>query len=99
MRRAKAQARDWLNIVTTGEARSKIRSWFKKEKRDENIIQGKAEVERELKRNFIRLENDDYIKFVAKIAERQHFTDVDDFYAGGRLRRNSNNTPYAGYKG
>ena len=77
----KGPSRDWLNIVTTGEARSKIRSWFKKEKRDENIIQGKAEVERELKRNFIRLENDDYIKFVAKIAERQHFTDVDDFYA------------------
>ena len=77
----KGPSRDWLTIVTTGEARSKIRSWFKKEKRDENIIQGKAEVERELKRNFIRLENDDYIKFVAKIAERQHFTDVDDFYA------------------
>lgn len=52
----KGPSRDWLNIVTTGEARSKIRSWFKKEKRDENIIQGKAEVERELKRNFIRLE-------------------------------------------
>ena len=77
----KGPSRDWLKVVTTGEARSKIRSWFKKEKRDENIIQGKAEVERELKRNFIRLENDDYIKFVAKIAERQHFTDVDDFYA------------------
>ena len=77
----KGPSRDWLNIVTTGEARSKIRSWFKKEKRDENIVQGKTEVERELKRNFIRLENDDYIKFVAKIAERQHFTDIDDFYA------------------
>lgn len=77
----KGPSRDWLGIVTTGEARSKIRSWFKKEKREENIIEGKAEVERELKRNFIRLENDEYEKFLAKIAERQHCATVDDFYA------------------
>ncbi|MCC8072926.1 MAG: bifunctional (p)ppGpp synthetase/guanosine-3',5'-bis(diphosphate) 3'-pyrophosphohydrolase [Clostridiales bacterium] len=77
----KGPSRDWLNIVTTGEARSKIRSWFKKEKRDENIAQGKIEVERELKRNFIRLDGDVYEKFVQKIAERQHCSSVDDFYA------------------
>ncbi len=77
----KGPSRDWLNIVTTGEARSKIRSWFKKEKRDENIIQGKAEVERELKRNFIRLETDDYDAFLNKIAEKQHCASLDDFYA------------------
>lgn len=77
----KGPSRDWLNIVTTGESRSKIRAWFKKEKRDENIIQGRTEVERELKRNFIRLEAGDYEKFVAKIADRQHFENIDDFYA------------------
>ena len=78
----KGPSRDWLKIVTTGEARSKIRSWFKKEKRDENIVQGKAEVERELRRNFIRFEDsEEYIKFVTRIAERQHFTNIDDFYA------------------
>lgn len=77
----KGPSRDWLNIVTTGESRSKIRAWFKKEKRDENIIQGRSEVERELKRNFIRLESGDYEKFVAKIADRQHFDNIDDFYA------------------
>ncbi len=77
----KGPSRAWLNIVTTGESRSKIRAWFKKEKRDENIIQGRTEVERELKRNFIRLEAGDYEKFVAKIADRQHFENIDDFYA------------------
>ncbi|MGN1421210.1 MAG: RelA/SpoT family protein [Eubacterium sp.] len=77
----KGPSRDWLNIVTTGEARSKIRSWFKKEKRDENIVRGKADVDREFKRNFIRLEGEEYDSFVARIAERQHFTNVDDFYA------------------
>ena len=77
----KGPSRDWLSIVTTGEARSKIRSWFKKEKRDENIVQGKSEVEREFKRNFIRLEPNDYEKLVEKIAQRQHFENIDDFYA------------------
>ncbi len=77
----KGPSRDWLNIVTTGESRSKIRSWFKKEKRDENIVQGKAETEREFKRNFIRLEPNQYEDFLKKIAERQHFSSVDDFYA------------------
>ena len=77
----KGPSRDWLNIVTTGESRSKIRAWFKKEKREENIVQGKAEVERELKRNFIRLESEQYDSFIKKIAERQHFENLDDFYA------------------
>lgn len=77
----KGPSRDWLNIVTTGESRSKIRSWFKKEKRDENIVRGKSEVEREFKRNFIRLSGEDYEKFLLKIAERQHFTNLEDFYA------------------
>ena len=59
----KGPSRDWLKVVTTGEARSKIRSWFKKERRDENIVQGKAEVDRELRRNFIRLDGEQYDAF------------------------------------
>lgn len=77
----KGPSRDWLNIVKTGESRSKIRSWFKKEKREENIINGRNEVERELKRNFIRLDSEQYEKFLKRIAQRQHFEEIDDFYA------------------
>lgn len=77
----KGPSRDWLNIVKTGEARSKIRAWFKKEKRDENIVEGKQEIEQQFKRNYIRLESDEYEAFVLKIAERQHFSNVEDFYA------------------
>lgn len=77
----KGPSRDWLKIVTTGEARSKIRSWFKKERRDENIAQGRAEVERELRRNFIRLEGEQYAAFLQRISERQHCATVEDFYA------------------
>ncbi len=77
----KGPSRDWLNIVRTGEARSKIRSWFKKERRDENIVEGKDQLIHEFKRNFLRFEDDQFEKFVLKIADRQHFSTIDDFYA------------------
>ena len=77
----KGPSRDWLGIVKTGEARSKIRAWFKKEKREENIVQGKQDLEHEFKKNFLRFEGNAYEEFVKKIAERQHFDTIDDFYA------------------
>ena len=43
-------SRDWLNIVGSSETRNKIRQWFKKEKRDENIVKGREVLEREIKK-------------------------------------------------
>lgn len=77
----KGPSRDWLNIVKTSQARSKIRQWFKKERREENIDEGRNQIEREFKRNFIRLSEADYNEFIMKIAERQHCKSVEDFYA------------------
>lgn len=77
----KGPSRDWLNIAKSSQAKSKIRAWFKKEKRDENIAEGKAEIEREFKRNYIRLSEEDYNKFIKKLAERQRMENIDDFYA------------------
>ncbi len=77
----KGPSRDWLNIVKTSEARSKIRSWFKKERREENIEEGKTQIEREFKRALIRLPEDEMEKFLLKIAERQRCNTLDDFYA------------------
>ncbi len=77
----KGPSRDWLNIVKTSQARAKIRQWYKKERRDENIAEGKAEVEKEFKRNFIRLAEPEYTEFIKRIAERQHCKSIEDFYA------------------
>ena len=77
----KGPSRDWLKIVKTSQAKAKIRQWYKKEKRDENIVEGKNEVEKEFRRNFIRLNDEQYDEFIAKIAERQHCKTIDDFYA------------------
>lgn len=73
-------SRDWLKIVKTSEARSKIRAWFKKERYAENVEEGKLEIEREFRRNGINLPDKEMDKFLADIAERQHCTSVDDFY-------------------
>ena len=69
--------RNWLEIARTNEAKAKIRSWFKRERREENIEEGKQYLEREFKRNFIAI-NDDFIQ---EIALRQRFENIDDFYA------------------
>ena len=45
--------RDWMQIVKTNGARTKIKQWFKKERREENIEQGKAVLERELRANLV----------------------------------------------
>ena len=77
----KGPSRDWLKIVRTSSARNKIRVWFKKERREENIAEGRAEVEREFRRSFIRLNDEDMERFLQSLAERQHLDSIDDFYA------------------
>lgn len=74
--------RGWLEIAKTSEARNKIRGWFKRERRDENIASGKAIVEQEFKRNQIRFDTDEeYLAFMDELVRRQHKESLDDFYA------------------
>ena len=54
---AAGPSRDWLNIAKSGSARTKIKQWFKKERREENIERGKAMFEAELKNKGLRLED------------------------------------------
>ena len=77
---SKGPSRDWLKIVKTGEARSKIRQWFKKEKRSENIIVGKAEVEKEVKRYGKPCTDAQLSDIVAQVARRVGINNADDFY-------------------
>lgn len=73
--------RAWLDICKTNEAKSKIRSWFKKERREENIVKGKEELEREFKRNFIRVPDEDLPFFLSDDMKRHNCTTLEDFYA------------------
>ena len=47
---AKGPSRDWLNICKSNQARTKIKQWFKKEKREENVAHGRASFESEMRR-------------------------------------------------
>ncbi len=69
--------RNWLDIAKTTEAKGKIRSWFKKERRDENISVGREELEREFRRNGIPLEKE----ILEDAAMRARVNSVDDLYA------------------
>ena len=77
----KGPNRDWLTLVRTSEARNKIRAWFKKEKRDENIIEGKAELEREFKRSNIRMTRELMDYMIESVGRRHNCSTEDDFYA------------------
>ena len=73
-------SRDWLNIVKSSEAKSKIKQWFKKERRDENIERGKDAVEREIRRlgcSNTQLMRDEWIQ---PHLQRHHFSSMDDMY-------------------
>lgn len=77
----KGPNRAWLNIVQTNEARSKIRSWFKKERRDENIIEGRNQLEKEFKRHRINLKEEQYTEFLQDDFKRHNCETLEDFYA------------------
>ena len=73
--------RAWLNIVKTSEARSKIRAWFKKECREDNIIEGKKELLKAFKRSRIYLKEEQFTEFLQEDFRRHNCETIEDFYA------------------
>lgn len=75
-------SRDWLKICRTARARNKINQWFKRERRDENIEEGKELIERELRRfgnTHAQLFKTEWVNLITK---RYGFNTIDDLYAG-----------------
>jgi GTP pyrophosphokinase len=77
---SKGPSRDWLTMVTTGEARSKIRAWFKKEMRQENIEVGRAEVERELRRLGRAYTESELMTVAENLSRRIGITGAEDLF-------------------
>jgi GTP pyrophosphokinase len=78
---AHGPSRDWLNIVRTSHAREKIRAWFKRQQREENIAQGKELLDRELRRlAHETLAGIDAAK-LTEIAAQYRYRELEDFYA------------------
>ena len=78
---AKGPSRDWLNICQSNQARTKIKQWFKKEKRDENIVHGKASFESEMKRAGLPLTSITEPELEPQLLRKLAFDTWDDLYA------------------
>ncbi len=74
-------SRDWLKIVKTSDARNKIRQWFKREKKEENIVLGKAEFEKECRKNGINLDPKDLERMMEPIIKKKNIPNMENFYA------------------
>lgn len=74
-------SRDWLKIVKSPQAKSKIRAWFKKEKREENIIKGRELLEKEIKKNGLEVADVLTEKNLQDIMTKFNFTKEEDFLA------------------
>ncbi len=78
---AAGPSRDWLKFVKSSEARNKIRHWFKKERREENIEKGKEMIEREVRRNGFHMADFLKAEWLNKILKRLTVHSLDDLYA------------------
>ena len=75
-------SRDWLLIAKTSQAKNKIRQWFKKERYEENLQEGRRQLEEAMRRNRIPVEllENDLIR--EQLPERLSFRSLDDLLAG-----------------
>ena len=78
---AKGPSRDWLNICKSNQARTKIKQWFKKEKREENVIHGRSSFESEMKRLLLPLPSAMEEELAQSLLKKLSFDTWDDMYA------------------
>ena len=78
---AKGPSRDWLSICKSNQARTKIKQWFKKEKREENILHGKTSFEAEMKRMGLPLTALSDPELETHLLKKLSFADWEDMYA------------------
>jgi len=74
-------SRDWLNIVKSPQAKNKIRQWFKKERREENIARGKDMLEKEGRRQGYDIYQLMKLDFMNNLLKKMSFANIDDMYA------------------
>jgi guanosine-3',5'-bis(diphosphate) 3'-pyrophosphohydrolase len=78
---AHGPGREWLFFVKTANARHKIRQWFKKQNREENIARGRELLDRELQRLDQRALNEVNLEFLTQIAHQLNYKTLDDLFA------------------
>ena len=77
----KGPKRDWLKIIKTSEARNKIKQWFKKECREENIAQGKEELDRELRSGLLYSHFMEKPEIQQNVLKKFGYASLEELYA------------------
>jgi GTP pyrophosphokinase len=72
---------DWLKICKTSQARNKIRQWFKKEKREENIERGKIDIEKELRKSGLTMAQFERKEILEPVLKKAHVNSLEELYA------------------
>jgi len=72
---------DWIKLAQTSQAKNKIKQFFKRQKKEENVIKGREMVEREIKNLDFELKDVLTPENVKRVAEKFNFTNEDDMYA------------------
>ena len=78
---AKGPSRDWMKLAKSNQARTKIRQWFKREKREENVATGRSMFEGELKRLGITIAMISTDEMLPHILEKVRFASLEEMYA------------------
>ncbi len=78
---SKGPSRDWLNIVKSPQAKSKINAWFKKELKEENIVRGKDMLARYCREKMVVLSDINKPKYQQSVLQRYGFRDWDSVLA------------------
>jgi guanosine-3',5'-bis(diphosphate) 3'-pyrophosphohydrolase len=78
---AHGPSRDWMTLVRTNHAREKIRQWFKRQQREENIAHGRESLDRELRRLARTSLSALGTERIAEVARVYNHESLDDFYA------------------
>ena len=77
----KGPSRDWLKIVKTSQAKTKINQWFKRERREENIVHGKELIDREIRHMKLSPAALFHEEWLAPMFKKYQFNSIDDLYA------------------
>lgn len=78
---SKGPSKDWIDMVQSSSARQKIRQFFKKTNRDENIVKGRDRLEKEVSKQGFELSKILKERWIEEIAERLSFSSSDDLFA------------------
>ncbi len=77
---ANGPSQDWISIVKTPRAKNKIRQWFSRERREDEIQEGKEELDRAMRKRGIPFQRKEVSRILVQVAEDNHCSKLEDLY-------------------